>query len=431
MNRQTNSASNTTGNTSNPASNASYSTQTTGRTTTKTTTRTTTRTTARWIVAVIALLHGLIHLLGTAKGFGFAHVSQLKHPIGATAGAVWLAATLLMGMTAMMLIGSKKQWWIVGALAVATSQVAIFTSWTDAKAGTFANLVLLFAVVYGFASSGPTSFRAKVQRRADIVFEETPPATRVIAESDLDRLPQPVADYLRQANALGYPRITRFRAAIHGRIRSGAEKPWMTFVGQQINTFGANPSRVFYIDATMSGLPVDVLHTFANGRAAMRVKICSLFTMASAWGPELDRAETVTVFNDMCILAPAALVDAPIVWQELSATRVRGTFTNGSQVVSAELVFNEAHELVNFVSDDRFRSVDSENRFLNQIWSTPLRRYRTIGRRRVATYGEARWHAPNPEGTFTYLEFNLDDIEYELHTPAVLEKRANPVLIAS
>ncbi|WP_375869855.1 hypothetical protein [Humibacillus xanthopallidus] len=28
---------------------------------------------------------------------------------------------------------------------------------------------------------------------------------------------------------------------------------------------------------------------------------------------------------------------------------------------------------------------------------------------RVCREGEARWHAPEPEGTFTYLEFVVDD----------------------
>jgi hypothetical protein len=32
----------------------------------------------------------------------------------------------------------------------------------------------------------------------------------------------------------------------------------------------------------------------------------------------------------------------------------------------------------------------------------------------VASFGEARWHAPEPDGEYTYLEFNLDDINYNV-----------------
>ena len=28
--------------------------------------------------------------------------------------------------------------------------------------------------------------------------------------------------------------------------------------------------------------------------------------------------------------------------------------------------------------------------------------------------GEGRWHAPPPEGQFTYVEFHLDDINYNV-----------------
>ena len=36
--------------------------------------------------------------------------------------------------------------------------------------------------------------------------------------------------------------------------------------------------------------------------------------------------------------------------------------------------------------------------------------------RRVFAAGEGRWHAPQPEGTFTYVELHLDDITYNVAT---------------
>ena len=36
------------------------------------------RTVVRWVVAVVVVLHGLIHLLGAAKGLGWADVTQRK-----------------------------------------------------------------------------------------------------------------------------------------------------------------------------------------------------------------------------------------------------------------------------------------------------------------------------------------------------------------
>ena len=188
----------------------------------------------------------------------------------------------------------------------------------------------------------------------------------------------------------------------------------MTFVGEQVNTYGPEPARLFLIDATMSGLPVDVLHTFVGPTARMRVKLCSLVTMVDVIGPEMNRGETVTLFNDLCLFAPAALVDAPIEWELIDDQRVRASFTNGAETVRAELVFGDDGELIDFVSDDRFRSIDNGKRFVAQRWSTPIDSYRAFGSRRAIARGSGRWHAPEPEGEFAYLEIEIDAIAYNV-----------------
>ena len=44
----------------------------------------------------------------------------------------------------------------------------------------------------------------------------------------------------------------------------------MTFTGEQFNAYGTSPQRFFYLDATMFGLPVDVLHVFTDFSAPRR-----------------------------------------------------------------------------------------------------------------------------------------------------------------
>ncbi len=371
------------------------------------------RTAIRWSIGLVVVAHGLIHLLGAVKGFGWADVAQLVEPIGAAAGAAWLTAAILTISTGVLLLVRFRWWWVVGAAAVITSQVVILTSWSDAGAGTVANLILLLAVVYGFASQGPRSARAEFLRRSRTSLLEHR-VEGVVAEADLERLPAPVARYLRRSGAVGQPRVTNFHAHFHGRIRSSATKPWMTFTGEQVNTYGPEPSRLFFMDATMVGLPVDVLHAFVGGSATMRVKACSLVTMVDASGADMDQAETVTVFNDLCILAPAALVDAPITWHILDDHHVEGVYTTGRHTVTAVLIFNDDHELIDFVSDDRLAGSTDGKTFIRQRWSTPISGYRDIGGRRVGTLGEGRWCPP--DGEFAYLEFALDQIAYNAAT---------------
>jgi hypothetical protein len=108
----------------------------------------------RRIVVAVVVAHGLIHLLGAVKGLGWANVSQLKEPIGWSLGVAWLVAAALVAVTGVLLALSARWWWAVGAAALLMSQGVIFTAWTDAKAGTVANVILLVAVAVGYASRG-------------------------------------------------------------------------------------------------------------------------------------------------------------------------------------------------------------------------------------------------------------------------------------
>jgi hypothetical protein len=108
-------------------------------------------------------------------------------------------------------------------------------------------------------------------------------------------------------------------------------------------------------------------------------------------------------------MAPGALIDPRIDWQPLGEHSARGTFTVGEHSVSAVLRFNERDELVDFVSDDRLAMSPDGSHFVPQRWSTPLRDYRELGAQRVWAHGEGRWHPD--EGTYTYLEGGLVDIE--------------------
>ena len=372
------------------------------------------RTAIRWTVAAVIVVHGLIHFLGAAKGLGWADVTALSEPITPGIGLVWLAAGILTVGAGVLLAVGIRWWWIVGAVALVLSQAVIISSWSDAKAGTIANVVLLAAVIFGYASQGPTSYRAQFHRLVGAALADSAGATTgaVVTESDLAHLPDSVARYVRQSGAVGLPRVRNFRARAHGRIRGGADKPWMSFVAEQVNTYGPAPSRLFFMDATMVGLPVDVLHAYVGPSATMRVKVCSLVPMVNAAGPEMDRAETVTVFNDLCVLTPAALVDAPISWQVLDERHVRGSFTNGAQTVTAELTFNDADELVDFVSDDRTRASADGKSFTPQRWSTPIGGYRLFGDRRIGADGQARWHPVENDSGYCYLEFFVDSIAY-------------------
>jgi hypothetical protein len=113
-------------------------------------------------------------------------------------------------------------------------------------------------------------------------------------------------------------------------------------------------------------------------------------------------------------MAPGAIVGAPVTWTAIDVLHVRGDFTDGAQTVSAVLTFNAEHDLVDFVSDDRTRASADGKTFTPRRWSTPLAGHRDTDGHRVLTFGEGVWHAPQPDGSFAYLEFQLDAIAYNV-----------------
>lgn len=219
------------------------------------------------------------------------------------------------------------------------------------------------------------SLRAAYERDVAALVS-APVHADILTDADLIHLPMLVQRYLRTTGAIGQPRVHNFRVRHRGRIRQGPESRWMPFTAEQHNAVG-EPARLFYMDASMFLIPFQVFHRYIGAAATMRVKAGRLVLVVDVSGPEMTRAETVTVFNDMCIMAPATLIDPAITWGEVDASTVRATFTNGGYTIGAEVVFNEAGELVNFWSDDRRRSSANGSTLEPVRWSTPWRRIGT------------------------------------------------------
>jgi hypothetical protein len=129
----------------------------------------------------------------------------------------------------------------------------------------------------------------------------------------------------------------------------------------------------------------------------------------------MDQSETVTLFNDMWLLAPSTLLDANIVWEELDRHSLRATFTNRGKQVRAELLFDDNGDLASFSSRDRYQSADGKT-YTQYPWVTPVLEYGCFGGQRVVRRAEAIWKEPG--GDYVYGRFLLEAIEYNLAASA-------------
>ncbi|MBK8247280.1 MAG: hypothetical protein IPK85_07795 [Gemmatimonadetes bacterium] len=359
--------------------------------------------------ATFLVLHGAIHLLGFAKGRGLAAVEPLQVPITARGAWMWLAAALLFVFTAALWLASSRWWPWVALLAVALSQMLVVQSWRDAKVGTLANLLVIVPTLLALADLRRTSLASTFAREAAQLVQASAGATAPVADADLATRPPIVQRYLRRAGVVGRPRVRNFHLTFDVQMRGGPDEPWFHGTAEQYEAFHP-PIRLFYMKASRAGLPFDGLHRYVGDAATMDIRLLGLYRVQFLAGAEMTRSETVTLLNDMCLLAPAALLEVPVVWEPIDERSVRARFTNAGHTVEAILTIDAQGDLVNFTSEDRSRAIDGG--MVRLPFATPVRRVGRMAGARVVVDGDATYTEDGRE--WSYGRFVLTSLAYNV-----------------
>ncbi|MCM4164501.1 MULTISPECIES: DUF6544 family protein [unclassified Arenibacter] len=359
-------------------------------------------------LVLFMVLHGLIHFMGFAKAFQFGEMAQFTKEISKPLGILWFIAVLLFLGTAILVLLKKELWPILGIATVVFSQILIITVWTDARYGTIANIIILGAAIVGQAN---LTFERSYKDDVASAMNTVVPNPVLLCEEDLEPLPECIKNYLRYTGAVGKPKIYNMKITLEGEMRERG-KDWFKFTSEQHNFFDC-PTRMFLMKARVNGLPTMGYHKYNREGARMNIRLLSLFSIVDINGSELYPTETVTYFNELCLFAPAALIDERISWEVIDNLCAKATFDNKGTVVSAVLYFNEKGQLINFVSNDRY-SVSEMQAF---PFSTPVSNYKNVNGYKRPFYGEAIWQYP--EGEFVYGKFCVKDVVYNIMNPNV------------
>ena len=358
----------------------------------------------KYIFSLIVLLHGLIHFMGFAKAFNYGNITQLTKHISKPAGVAWMITAFLFVAAVILLLLKKDSWAFIALLAAVLSQVLIVAAWQDAKFGTIVNIIVLLVAV---AELTTQLFEVQFIKDVKTHFGQTKTiAQDLLTEADIINLPQPVQKYLKYCAVLNKPKVKNVRLVFDGQMRAKG-KDWFKFQSVQYNFFD-DPARLFFMKAHMFGIMVPGYHAYENAAASMQVKIFGLIPVAKARGNEMNKAETVTLFNDMCLMIPATLIDTRIEWQPIDSLSAKASFSNGKNKISATLYFNEQGALVNFISDDRY----AINEMKQYRFSTPVKNYILLNGVNIPSYGETVWDYP--DGKFVYGKFYLRSMAYNL-----------------
>lgn len=351
---------------------------------------------------LVVAVHGLIHMLGFVKAFDLAQINELTQPISRPFGLLWLLVALVLLVTAALFALNNQWWWAVAIGGVLLSQLLIFTAWQDAKVGAVANLLILVVACLSlgslrFAQSYRQDVLANQERVRDLPVE-------ILTEADLLTLPPPVQRYLRYVGVVGKPKVHSMFVELSGEMRQQG-RDYFRLTAEQHNFFD-QPTRLFFMQGYMFGLTVPGYHRYQGASATMDVRLFGLLPVMQVGGATMREADTVTLFNDMCLMAPATLIDPRITWQTIDDLTVEATFSNQGITISATLFFNEEGQLVNFVSNDRWDVAAMQQ----YPFSTPVSRYRNLNGYNLPTYGEMIWHYP--DGDFVYGKLAIENVVY-------------------
>lgn len=268
-------------------------------------------------------------------------------------------------------------------------------------------LILIFVIGLSFYKSGDIyrSYRAGVSKRLTGAAASD---NVVLTEQDIAHLPTPVKKYLAYTGVIGREKVRNFRISFEGEMKLDPKRDWIKVKTEQYNFFDS-PARFFLIRTVFMGLPVIGLHSYTDEMARMLIKVLGLATVLDSHGPEMRVSDTITLFNDMCLMAPATLIDRSIIWEPVDPLIVKATYENLGCRITATLYFNEKGELVNFISDDRYM-IGLDNVPRKARWATPVADYRDFGGVKLGATAEATWLLQ--EGDYCYGRLTIRDVEY-------------------
>jgi len=255
---------------------------------------------------------------------------------------------------------------------------------------------------------GSWRFGRMVDREtAALLAEASAGSDRVITESMLAPLPDPVRRYLTYAGVVGKPIPRSIHLEQTGRMRAKPGDAW-TPLNADV-TYTVDPSG-FVWSGTMHRGPLPIARArdmYRGGNGGMLVKAGGLITVVDARWEAMDRAAMMRFLNEI-MWFPTAYLSDKISFEPIDANTARVTFTDHGRDVSGTLRVDDVGRLIVFEAQ-QYRTVDG--RMELEDWSTRVTGYGELGGLRLPVSGRAVWGLR--DGDFAYLELTVSAARYD------------------
>lgn len=367
----------------------------------------------RILVTILLTIHGLIHLLGFVKEFKLATVEQLRgktiFPLTGGSdkvmGALWLLTSILILVTAILVFLKKEWWWMLGAFTFVLSQCLIVLYWEDAKFGTIANLILLIAIIFSFAS---WSFHRTSEKEISAFVSRSSEDKKVITQEMIEDLPSVVQRWLLRSGIIGKGMIHAVYLKQKGEMRTTPDGNWMVVKAEQhFNVI--DPGFIWIADVAANPyFHLSGRDKYQEGRGHMLIKALSLITVADSKGKEIDQG-TMLRFLGESVWFPSFALSEYLNWEEIDSASAKVTMSYGGISASGIFRFNSDGDLVSFLAK---RYYDRKEGLTLEDWlvETDPNGYREFEGIRVPAKLSVTWKLKGRD--FTWYKLEIEDIDY-------------------
>ena len=361
----------------------------------------------RIALLILIGLHGVIHLFGFLKAFGFYEFTGINHSISKTSGLFWLLTFVIFIITIILCFFRIRIWWIFGLTAVLISQVLIFNYWTDTKYGTIANLIILVATMLTYLNY---DFENLIRQERTKLFEKSSKHDKTILSSeDLVGLPAIVQKWLNYSHVIGKAKVSNVYLTQDLQLKFKPEqKEWSHGVSEQYFTIQP-PAFNWDIRTQMNPLmSVIGRDKFEHGKAEMLIKLFALIPVVDVKNDEKVNQSALQRYLAEIVWFPSASLSQYLTWEEIDELSAKATLNYNGTKGSGIFYFNETGQFEKFVAM-RFKDSNDAKPVKWTVVATKTEEKNGI---KIPTECKVIWYA-KPE-QWTWLKLKIKHIEYNV-----------------
>lgn len=341
---------------------------------------------------VVMLLHGLIHMMGFAKGFGFSEIEALKIPISKSQGTFWGLATLAIVGAVIGYAVNYPFWWVIVMPGVVISQAVIITSWGNAKFGTIPNVLLLIMAIIGGAEWNFAKNSEEIAQ--NMVTKSTGNTWRSNA-----KVPAIVDKWLLRSGVSNQMANSSLFLEQSGELKTSQTAAWQPFTSKQWVT----TNRIGFVWAAKVGgmPPFSGRDQYQGERASMLIKAVGLVPVVDVHDKAIAEAALIRYLSEM-VWYPHFALDSRVVWEPVGDTKANATLTDGKVKAVATFEFNPAGDCVGITAK---RGYTRPTGTTLENWVVTIKDWSEFSGKRLPSEFEVSWDLK--EGRYTWLKMKV------------------------